>query len=52
MVVLLVRYQGGAPTTMVLHGNDEQTNFTLVKQIGDHSTRELESHLPKAFGIK
>lgn len=43
MVVLLVRNQGSEPTTMVLHGNDKQTNFTIVKQMDKQPNHNLES---------
>ena len=32
MVILLVRFQGSEPTTLILHGNDHQTNFSLIKE--------------------
>jgi hypothetical protein len=49
MVILLVRNRGSDPTTMVLHGNDEQTNFTLVRQIGGHSDQNLKTRLSEAL---
>jgi len=49
MVILLVRKQGSDPTTMVLHGNNEQTNFTLIKQINGQPDHNLESHLSESL---
>lgn len=48
MVILLVRNRGSDPTTMVLHGNDKQTNFTLVKEIGDHPDGDWGSCLEES----
>ena len=43
MVVLLVRYEGKDPITLILHGNDGQTNLSLVNQTGKRFDRDLDA---------
>ena len=43
MVVLLVRYEEEDPLTLILHGNDGQTNLSLVSQTGKRFNRDVDA---------
>jgi hypothetical protein len=43
MVVLLIRDEAKDPLTLILHGNDGQTNLSIVNITGKHSNPNLDA---------
>lgn len=43
MVVLLVRSEDTEPLTLILHGNDGETNLTIVNLAGKHANLNLDT---------
>jgi hypothetical protein len=49
MVVLLIREEGKDPLTLILHGNDGQTNLSIVNLTGKHSNPDLDATIRLAL---
>jgi len=52
MVVLLVRGESNDPLTLILHGNDGQTSFSIVNFSGKRSDLELIETIRQALAIQ
>jgi len=52
MVVLLVRSESNDPLTLILHGNDGQTSFSIVNLSGKRSDVELVETIRQALVVQ
>lgn len=52
MVVLLVRGESNDPLTLILHGNDGQTSFSIVNLSGKRSDTELAETVRQALVVQ
>lgn len=52
MVVLLVRDKSNDPLTLILHGNDGQTSFSIVNFSGKRSDHDLAATVRQALVIQ
>lgn len=52
MVVLLVRGESNDPLTLILHGNDGQTSFSIVNLSGKRPDVELAEIIRKALVVQ
>lgn len=49
MVVLLVRFEAGEPVSLILHGNDGQTNLSVINLSGKRSNPTLDATVRRAL---
>ena len=52
MVVLLVRGNNSEPLTLILHGNDDQTSFSIVNFSGKRSDLDLAASVRQALVLQ
>ena len=52
MVVLLVRSESGEPLTLILHGNDGQTNLSIADLSGKRVNSNLDSTVRMALTLQ
>lgn len=49
MIVLLIRNKGSGPHTLILHGNDGQTNLSIINLSGKRSSLTLDTMISSAL---
>lgn len=52
MVVLMVYGETAEPATLILHGSDGQTRFSLADDPSQRADRKLVASIKQSFGIK